>query len=163
LIAERRQALRPARPGVQAGDPGVRRRPLPEHDVEPVVRQQGPGPLGPFDQPDLVRFRRREAELGDLGSVLEAIQIDMPDHQAGERVVLDQGEARARDLDRGAGARPDQSAGQFRLAAAERAAERHHVAAPQRRGEPPAERPRRAEIVEPKLGPRLHGRAAAPQ
>ncbi len=86
----------------------------------------------------------------------------MADHQARERVVLDQREARARDLERGAGARADQRTGELGLAAAERAAQRQHVAAPQHAREAPAERMGRRPIREPQLGPPAHGRAVAP-
>ena len=58
-------ASRSAQPGPahQARDPGLRPGPLREADVEPVLRQQRRGALGPFDQPGLVRGRRDQAEL----------------------------------------------------------------------------------------------------
>ena len=62
----------------------------------------------------------------------------MPDHEVAEAVILDQRIARARDLDRGAGAGPDQGTGKLGLAAPS-APERDHVAGADQAGKTGAE------------------------
>ena len=64
------QTLFPAGTGAHLRDPRVRRRALAQLDLEPVRRQGGAGALRPFDQPDLVRSRRRPSSSNSAASAM---------------------------------------------------------------------------------------------
>ncbi len=125
---------------------GIRRVALAQLELEPVSRQHCSGALRPFDQPCFACGRRIEAQLQQLRGIIDAIQVDVADHQIRKAVVLDERIARARHLDVGGGARPQQSAGELGLARAEHPAQRDHVAGPDQSGKALAELPGRLPI-----------------
>jgi len=106
-----------------------------EPNRQPLGGQPPAGPLGPLDEQRTFVERVLEAELVELRGVAQAIEVGMGHGEGGQLVALDEREGRTRDLDRRAGERSDQGAGDFGFAAAELALEGDEVARPQERGE----------------------------
>jgi hypothetical protein len=93
-----------------------------------ACRQAACRPVRPFDQGRALRNRVVKAQLVQLGRRGQPIEVEMVDREP-RLVSLHQREGRARHLQfRIPGKRPDQAARQGRLARAEVALERQHIA-----------------------------------
>ena len=107
-----------------------------EGKIEPVVAQIRRQPLRPFDEKRTLRDRVVEADLVELASIAEPIEVGMRDLEARQRMVEPERKGRALHLERRiAGERAEKRAGEGRLAGAEPAGERYEIARLQNRGD----------------------------
>ena len=119
---------------------------LTKRQIEPLGGQQRPQPLGPFDQTDAVVEGVLEAELIDRLGALDAVQIEMPQGEAGEIIILHQGETGAGNLHPMACEGLDHMARQGGFPGAEHAAEPDKITSPEQPGQPLGESSRGVEV-----------------
>ena len=131
-VRHRAEPGEPRRPGPMTFETHralVRRRTLRKMDVETVRRAKARRPLRPFDQRRPRRQVIVEAEFEKLVLVPDAIEVEMHELEARRRIGLHERKGRARDF---GGCvrqhRADERARERRLARAEVAVKRDHVA-----------------------------------
>lgn len=120
------------------GDPGVPQ-PRIEPDGQRPIRCQMPQPVRPFDEDDIVT-RIVPAEFDQPVRAGQPPKIEMMHGAARGVVALHQGEGRAGDFKgRGCGCGPQQSAGEFGLAGAQRTFQQDGIPGAHQRGHPVGE------------------------